>query len=307
MIQSSRSSYWDNIKAILICLVVLGHTGTAMGEKWLSVIYAFHMPLFVFVSGFFSRKKSVKEFWGGLKRLIIIYLVFDILYLGLDIVLGESIGFKRIITPSFALWYILSLVYWKTLLQFFPQKCLDKCGLMIFLSFVFAIVAGFVPIDSEMSFQRTFTFLPFFVLGYYARSNGMVQWMREHNRFLMGTLFIGAAVLCYTFLPVFYANAHYSAGFEGALMRIAQLGIACLMCAALLNIIPDKRGWFTELGELTLLIYLLHPPIVKILKMGCVWMGIPMTPNVIMAIAISVVTIVMIFLVRKWRIFKYIF
>ncbi len=306
MAQTTRLSYWDNVKALLICVVVLGHTGTAMGDKWLSVIYAFHMPLFVFVSGFFSRKKSFEEFWGGVKRLLVIYLVFDVVYLGLDIFLGETVGFERVITPSFALWYILALIYWKTLLQFLPKRFLDKSGLMIVASFVLAIVAGFVPINQEMSFQRAFTFLPFFLLGYYARNNGMVQWIRKHNRLLMSVLFIGVAVLCYTLLPVFYANTHYSAGLEGALLRIAQLGIACLMCAALLNIIPDKHGWFTELGKWTLLIYLLHPPIVKVLKMGCVWMGIPMTPNVIMAIVISVVSIVMIYFVRKWRIFKYI-
>lgn len=62
---TNRSSYWDTVKAVLIFLVVLGHTGTALGDRVLSVIYAFHMPLFVFVSGYFSKKKSLLEYWGG--------------------------------------------------------------------------------------------------------------------------------------------------------------------------------------------------------------------------------------------------
>ena len=60
-----RNPYWDTLKAMLIVLVVLGHTGTAMGNKWLSVIYAFHMPLFIFISGYFSKKQSLSLLEGG--------------------------------------------------------------------------------------------------------------------------------------------------------------------------------------------------------------------------------------------------
>ena len=60
-----RNTYWDTVKGILIVLVVIGHTGTMMGDRWLSVIYSFHMPLFMFVSGFFSRKKPIRQFMGG--------------------------------------------------------------------------------------------------------------------------------------------------------------------------------------------------------------------------------------------------
>ena len=93
----TRIAYWDNLKGILIALVVLGHTGTALGDKWLSVIYAFHMPLFVFVSGYFSRKKD--SFWDSTMRLIILYLIFNTAYILLDIALGETLTFRRVLTP----------------------------------------------------------------------------------------------------------------------------------------------------------------------------------------------------------------
>ena len=57
--QSNRIAYWDNLKAILIFLVVLGHIVPECGAitYWLRfAIYTFHMPAFVFVSGFFSKK-----------------------------------------------------------------------------------------------------------------------------------------------------------------------------------------------------------------------------------------------------------
>lgn len=54
----SRSPYWDTLKGLLILLVILGHCGTALSDGLLSVIYSFHMPLFVFISGYFSKKTA---------------------------------------------------------------------------------------------------------------------------------------------------------------------------------------------------------------------------------------------------------
>lgn len=66
-----RSSLFDNMKVILIVLVVFGHSleeislehGYAVMRAW---IYSFHMPAFVFISGFFSKDMKNR---GGEKRL----------------------------------------------------------------------------------------------------------------------------------------------------------------------------------------------------------------------------------------------
>lgn len=66
MEENKRSLFWDNFKGILIVFVVLGH----LLENFFEVpklkdiylfIYLFHMPLFVFVSGFFSQKCNYKK------------------------------------------------------------------------------------------------------------------------------------------------------------------------------------------------------------------------------------------------------
>ena len=49
--KAERSAYWDNLKGILIILVVLGHFFYAyrsdeMIEMIVEVIYVFHMPVF---------------------------------------------------------------------------------------------------------------------------------------------------------------------------------------------------------------------------------------------------------------------
>lgn len=65
-----RLAYFDNIKGVLIILVVIGHllepcarlgsVGLA-GFRVLDFIYMFHMPLFIFLTGLFS--KSVFKKW----------------------------------------------------------------------------------------------------------------------------------------------------------------------------------------------------------------------------------------------------
>ncbi|MEI6580533.1 MAG: acyltransferase family protein, partial [Eubacteriales bacterium] len=86
---STRSAYWDNVKGILIFLVVLGHYLIAYynSEKLnlagviVAVIYTFHMPAFIFVSGFFSRSEnSAKP--KALIKLAVAYVIFNFSIMG---------------------------------------------------------------------------------------------------------------------------------------------------------------------------------------------------------------------------------
>jgi fucose 4-O-acetylase-like acetyltransferase len=64
----------DFAKTVGILLVVLGHMH--IQEKYITVIFAFHMPLFFFVSGYLDKNKSIKEtFLKGVKSLLIPYLL----------------------------------------------------------------------------------------------------------------------------------------------------------------------------------------------------------------------------------------
>ena len=57
-----RDYLFDNYKAFLIVLVVVGHfievasDDNVMMETMKWIIFSFHMPAFVFISGYFSKK-----------------------------------------------------------------------------------------------------------------------------------------------------------------------------------------------------------------------------------------------------------
>lgn len=79
-----RDYFFDNIKAVLIFLVVLGHFLLPIHEGGnvlvliKRLIYVFHMPLFVFVSGYFSKRiyKAGKYNFKKILYLIKAYILF---------------------------------------------------------------------------------------------------------------------------------------------------------------------------------------------------------------------------------------
>ncbi|SDM69586.1 acyltransferase family protein [Bacillus sp. OK048] len=78
---SKRIKWIDTCKGIGIILVIVGHTPIDPTAR--SIIYAFHMPLFFFFSGYFfseNRYKNLKEIAiSKFKSLIIPYISFSII------------------------------------------------------------------------------------------------------------------------------------------------------------------------------------------------------------------------------------
>lgn len=59
-----RNAYWDNIKGLLIVLVVFTHILFQLQEKSQTInkivdyTYMFHMPAFALISGYFGKKQA---------------------------------------------------------------------------------------------------------------------------------------------------------------------------------------------------------------------------------------------------------
>lgn len=69
---SDRIHWVDNLKAITMLLVIAGHCSSVIAIPWaMQAIYAFHMPLFLIISGFFIKKENNIK---GAKKLLNYYL-----------------------------------------------------------------------------------------------------------------------------------------------------------------------------------------------------------------------------------------
>ena len=76
-----RVYYFDNLKAALIFLVVIGHVFELVTSRLIDIaymfVYIFHMPLFIFVSGYFAKYSPKKLLFS----LIPLYFFFQLLYI----------------------------------------------------------------------------------------------------------------------------------------------------------------------------------------------------------------------------------
>lgn len=173
---AGRDNRIDSIKGLLIILVILGHiigscgSGEVCWDVW-KIIYVFHMPLFIMISGYFtSIKKDINSFWKGLLQIVIPLLAFHVLYVVFSVVVfGNSFSLAYLCTPYWILWYLLSLIFWKVFIQFTPDWLLTKPYLYLIIATVVALLCGLMHYGRILSIQRTLNFYPFFLFGFYMK------------------------------------------------------------------------------------------------------------------------------------------
>lgn len=122
-----RDNKIDVLKGALIITVIIGHCLelNLKNQTCLAIyctIYAFHMPLFVFVSGYLSQRYEDKRlFVVKILRILETLIVFHFAFNIRNIIIGD-IDFFVLFCPFWILWYLLSLVFWKALIQFTPPN-----------------------------------------------------------------------------------------------------------------------------------------------------------------------------------------
>lgn len=168
-----RDGFWDVAKLLLMILVVYGHLisfwiGEALNLAAYNSIYFFHMPLFVFISGRFSVIKDKQRYQSRLLSYCETYLVFQFLYTIFYGILCRQWSLDSLLVPEGIMWYLLSLVFWRAGVFFFSDYIKLYPAKVMLISFLLSLAIGFIPVNDVLSLQRTFSFLPFFILGYYS-------------------------------------------------------------------------------------------------------------------------------------------
>lgn len=191
----NRDNTFDLIKYILVSFVILGHClecgvdGNVVNEKVYTFIYSFHMPAFIMISGYFFKKKTMSEGWRMPVNLLLVTALFQVLYMGDP--LGEFVrsGGKFLSINGLVqnvmtfhrpcIWYVMALACWRLMALAIPDKLFESKWQLLILSLVISLLVGFVPLNSQFVFQRTFAFFPYFVLGYKLRQFGWWNKVRK--------------------------------------------------------------------------------------------------------------------------------
>jgi len=275
-----RTPFWDNARFACIVLVVLGHAVQRLtydSDIALSVylvVYAFHMPAFAIISGYFSKSDAPTKTQMArvVTDILVPYLVFEGLWT-LTKWLVEGRANPNITEPSWTLWFLLALGIFRVVL---PYLALLRWPLL--WTVVISIGAGYLPnIDSTFSLSRTLGLLPFFTLGWWLNEHDVVARLQLLVRrpwwvFATGLgLFAVAAWAAWFFVDewrdmnlrewLFYDENYASIGgtqwWAGG-VRLALMLVALVLATAFFALVPRGSHWWTHFGQYTMYVYLLH-------------------------------------------------
>ncbi len=261
----ARSAYWDNIKGFLIILVVFAHCLFDMQDSPINnflvdAIYMFHMPAFVFVSGFFSKSEHSRSFFPTM-NLLVAFVLLNGFFMLREIFSGSV--FPSAIAPYFSAWYLLALIVWRLSIPF-----LERVRNILPYLILFSLLAGFWK-DINMAFAavKIIVFYPYFIAGYLF-SCETAENFKAKKFFPFGLILLALTICTGVFsyenfnltdreiLPNSYENIN------GLFGRISLLIVAGLAIMSLLVISVEKNiPLLTMAGKNSLAIYLLHRPL----------------------------------------------
>ena len=283
IILKERINKFDNIKGLAIILIVVGHlliTNDFSLKLLKNFLFIIHLPLFFFVSGYFS-KIGPGELLKSFKRIMIPYIIFCILFKIYFYIPYFQLSYYPIfIYPEYGLWFLLSIFTMKMILPLF-----NKLKYPISFSIILAMIIGFININQGLlAITKTICYMPIFLMGFtykkheeiiknkYSANKNNIKKLFNSDKFMAIILILIMAIcvmIAYTYqLEFIKFNKAYS--FNGIdplfdIIKRAFLIIVQLVFVLLVNrLMTNEKTILTKIGINSMAIYLLHLPFKRI-------------------------------------------
>lgn len=264
-----RNYKFDNVKCLLIFLVVFGHLIQNHDNTYVQLLHrmilVFHMPVFLFITGYFSRFERRRIAW----TLLFSYLVFQTLYLSFEAMIrGTEPTRYQYTTPFWLLWYLLVDMMYQLLIPLLDVRRKSLQLTVVAGSILLSLLAGMdTTIGYPLSLSRFFSFLPFFVMGFYAgRHRETFEQRLKLPLWLAAILLVALAVVTAAMLRwlritpnMLYGSFSYEdAGYTPAI-KLVMLVAAMCWCILLLAGMPNRKlPVISVIGKNTFPVYLMH-------------------------------------------------
>lgn len=265
-----RNEVLDGLKFLLIVLVAVGHfsepyryTHTIVLGGY-SVIYLFHMPLFILLSGYFSKhitREKIKKTFNNTWQAYLLMAFVAILLLTHD--------WRSLILPKSSYWYLLALMVWK-IMYLVLKKFVSKD--IHILCFSFALVPISMLLINRyvevLAVMRTICFFPFFVLGTML-SERRLQKIRSMRFILLAlAILVSIAIYCLSCRYVHELLWHRRGAFQlseefgysigQVFLSTALIYMASLLVAISLLCVTRLPRWMCKYGKYSLTFYVLQ-------------------------------------------------
>ncbi|WP_030605934.1 acyltransferase family protein [Streptomyces fulvoviolaceus] len=303
-----RDAFFDNAKYLAIVLVAVAHAWEPLrpGSRAVTaayiLVYAFHMPAFIVISGYFSRgfDGSPEKIRRLITGVAVPYVVFETAYTlytrWTDQVPERPIS---LLNPLYLTWFLAALFLWRL-----TTPLWRRVRWPLPLALALAVPATVSPaIGNDLALQRALQFLPYFVLGLCLKPEHFRLVRRREVRVLAVPLFVCALAVAYWAVPrrsgawFFQRDGAGELGapyWYGPVMTLVLFGCSLLLVVCFLAWVPGRRTWFTALGAGTLYGYLLHGFFAQGAKFwgwyDPEWIGGPLGEIVVSVVAAAIVT-----------------
>ncbi|MFC6061850.1 acyltransferase family protein [Streptomyces ochraceiscleroticus] len=270
--KKARDPFFDNAKYLAIVLVAMGHAwepltdGSRAAEALYMVVYTFHMPAFIIISGYFSRSFDMRK--DRLQRLVtgvaVPYVLFEVAYTFFKRWADDDPGQPiSLLDPWFLTWFLVALFIWRL-----TTPLWKVVRWPVPLALVIAMLASVSPdIGDDLDLQRVLQFLPFFVIGLFMKPEHFQWAQRRAVKWASLPIFASALVMAYWAGPrmtsawFYHRDSAQELGapwWSGLVMTLALFGCSAVLVTCFFAWVPKRQTWFTVLGAGTLYGYLLH-------------------------------------------------
>lgn len=266
----------DNIRGILLFLVVFGHAlellkiSSPITAYVYNFIYMFHMPVFIFITGFLAKNVE-KGRQSAFRQLFIPFLLFNSIWNLIQVIsmriveipLDSPASFS-FLNPGWALWFILALFLWKTLL---PDL------LKIKNIFAVVLVVGifsrlFTEFNIFLSLSRFLVFSPYFIGGYLFNRAGLDKF-RKIKWYIPALIIIAVLIFNYFFTfhtqyptEFLWADRSFSFFSQSTLVSIFLGSILYVVgfsfVVVFIKFTPMRKSRLSKVGRNSFPSYILH-------------------------------------------------
>lgn len=275
---ASRDPWLDNIKMVLVTLVVVGHAiglvENTPGKSWVyDFIYLWHVPAFVFISGYLSKSFTwdPRRLKNLLYTLAVPYLLFEpALFYYRRYVADEDVQGPLWIVPHWTMWFLIVLLMWRLI-----TPILKRHWLFLPLSVLVSLLGGLWS-DDTLMIPRFLGLLPFYVLGLHIKPRHLQHLDDIWVRVAAVPMLIGIGVMAlYTDSWADAALLWYDTGYTDIPIddefvfqtRLTVMMVGLVGTFAAIALVPRRNlGWFTTMGTGSLVVYLFHGFVVKTFK-----------------------------------------
>lgn len=279
-VQDERNYLFDNIKAILIFCVVWVHLCSATVklvtdiisiETIMLIICTFHMPLFIFITGFFSKGTTKSK----LNYLVLQYAIIELLFMIVEVWVVKEVPLSkytiwRYIEPGFSMWYMFAII----LLKFAFMNSKRSKGYRVVIALIpISVLIMAAPMSGaiDIAIVKTIANSVFFALGYYC-TDDVIRRFRRIPRLLYLLAFVISCTAIYfgctrllgshevrvfrsMFLKTRSIQLFDDGGYAFGIYLIMIL-VAIFMAFCIIGFMPERKTLISKFGKNSLTIYI---------------------------------------------------